>query len=177
MAGDLADLSRSSPGYAVHHMLVHLAVNHSVLIETVRDSLGLVAGTRLSASRCALMPRATSTRCAAWMRHLTPCFRSPDEEAFLCASSSFGYKFMRRTHETITIRIGRPTAQLPFERRSVAAPASAPSAGGPVDGGTATEVVFRILHMLAYSQVRRRQIGVAFRGYYSSPPSSRSVSA
>ena len=71
MAGDLADLSRSSPGYAVHHMLVHLAVNHSVLIETVRDSTGQVAGTRLSASRCALLPHAPST--STW-RCATSCF-------------------------------------------------------------------------------------------------------
>lgn len=80
-------------------------------------------------------------------------FCSPDEEAFLCATESFGYKFSRRTHETITIRINRPIDQLPFDRRTVAAPASALSGGTPLDGGTACEVVFRILHVLAYSQV------------------------
>ena len=51
LAGDLADVSRSSPGFVVHHMLLHLALNHSVLIETVRDHLGQLTGTRLSASR------------------------------------------------------------------------------------------------------------------------------
>ena len=61
---------------------------------------------------------------------------------------------MRRTHETIVVRINRPANQLPFERRSVVAPPTAPSGGSPVDGGVATEVIFRVLHMLAYSQVR-----------------------
>jgi hypothetical protein len=82
---------------------------------------------------------------------ISPC--SPDEEAFLCASSSFGYKFVRRTHDSMTIRINKPAAQLPFERRAAIAPPNAPSGGSSIDGGAATEVIFRVLHILAYSQV------------------------
>lgn len=51
LLGDLRNLQRSSPGYVVHHMLLHLVLNHSVLVETVRNNTGQLMGSRLSASR------------------------------------------------------------------------------------------------------------------------------
>ena len=54
LAVDLRDISRSAPGFVIHQMLVHLVLNHSVLVETVRDDAGQIIGTRLSASRLVL---------------------------------------------------------------------------------------------------------------------------
>ncbi len=78
---------------------------------------------------------------------------SPDEEAFLFAAEGFGYKFFGRTHESITVRISRALAQLPIKRINIVAPQGALSGGSVIEDGAATLVTFRILHMLAYTQV------------------------
>jgi hypothetical protein len=71
----------------------------------------------------------------------------------LYAAESFGYKFVGRTHESITIRISRLLSQLPFKRIAGVAPANALSGGSVTEDGLATLVTFRVMHMLAYTQV------------------------
>ncbi len=131
-------------GTAIHHFMLHLVLNHTVLPEHVRDTSGNVIGSRLSAS-------------------------SPDEEAFLCAAKAFGYEFKARSHEDITLRIARHSAAVVlgsghaashnYIRRSSSS--SYGTAGGLLglskkDWAEGSELRFRVLHILAYSQERKR---------------------
>lgn len=66
---------------AVHLFMLHLALNHTVILETVHDRrTGKPSGVQLSAS-------------------------SPDEEAFVLAAEFFGYKFHSRQKDIVTVRI------------------------------------------------------------------------
>ena len=122
-----------APGDAIHHFMLHLALNHTVLLETIRDEAGTTLGSRLSAS-------------------------SPDEEAFLLAAQHFGYVFVGRSTEGITLRVPPPGGLAVPQRQ-------APSPAGEVQAGdvnalatphTATEQFFQVLHMLPYTQERKR---------------------
>jgi magnesium-transporting ATPase (P-type) len=146
MANDARNPSDGDQGTAIFQLLLHLALNHTVLTEVVRGSGGEMLGERLSAS-------------------------SPDEEAFLYASEFLGYKFLGRTHETVTIACKFPASLLPLPRYppparpepasdaedcSLSPPRTVPprKVGSKAQGGC--EITFRILHILAYSQERKR---------------------
>ena len=86
---------------AAHAFMMHLALNHTVVVEATPPAAA--AHPRLSAS-------------------------SPDEEAFVCAAAAFGFEFRGREGEAVTI-----TAR-----------------------GRALR--YRVLHILAYSQARRRTL-------------------
>ena len=68
----------------------------------------------------------------------------------------------------MTVRINKAAGLLPFERRSTIAPPNADVGGISVDGGSATEVVFRVLHILPYSQVLGLALIVALVGFNGS---------
>ena len=140
LEADGADPRDGAQGAAVFSFLVHLAVNHNVLRETVRNHAGDVIGSRLSAS-------------------------SPDEEAFLFATDSFGLSFISRAHELALLRYRTGSARLPFARASRPLPAAlrlasdaaikkAMPAVGAGEGGAVLPV--RLLATLAYSQERKR---------------------
>jgi magnesium-transporting ATPase (P-type) len=65
--------------------LLQLAINHTVVMETLHDhETNAVTGTQLSAS-------------------------SPDEEAFVLASQHFGYRFINRHKDLVDLEInGKP---------------------------------------------------------------------
>ena len=141
LRGDLADMVSGAQGRSDFNFLLHLTLNHNVLRETVRDSRGAVVGSRLSAS-------------------------SPDEEAFLFASDSFGVAFVSRAHELALLRVKLGAAEtLPLRRATTPLPAhvkettlaavqkATPSVGGG-EGGVLLPV--RLLNVLAYSQERKR---------------------
>ena len=144
---DGADPLDHGQGAAIFQFLLHLSLNHNVLRETVRNNGGEVVGSRLSAS-------------------------SPDEEAFLFASESFGLSFVSRAHDLALLRYtgllgdgGLSICPLPLTRsaqplrRELRAASDAavrkaiPAVGGG-EGGILLPV--RVLNVLAYSQERKR---------------------
>ena len=140
LGSDSRNPSDGAQGQAIHDILLNLALNHTVLPEIVRDSREIITGTRLSAS-------------------------SPDEEAFCYAAETLGYKFVSRTHEGIVLKIRHAANLLPLRHATVpvsleSKAASANLFGGVRSSGTegfpGTEYPFRILHVLAYSQARKR---------------------
>lgn len=80
VAEDRVD-STSAQGRALHDFLISMALNHSVVPESVRDESGNVIGRQLSAS-------------------------SPDEEAFVNAGQVLGVKFVSRTNTAMTLNVG-----------------------------------------------------------------------
>ena len=127
-------------GAAINDMLLHLTLNHTVLPEIVRNASGVVTGARLSAA-------------------------SPDEEAFCYAAETLGYKFVSRTHDGVVIKIRHAPAQMPLYRlREPLSPTARVKSGAVfsgvrtsgADAFPGTEYPFRILHVLAYSQERKR---------------------
>jgi len=146
LAADQANPRDGGQGTAIHQFLLHLALNHTVLPEIVRDNQGAIVGSRLSAS-------------------------SPDEEAFLMATDMLGYKFTARTHDAVTLAVKWPASHLPLAPLGLHAPLTpvaaagggAKGGGGGVrspgragDGSGGCLVTFRVLHILAYSQERKR---------------------
>lgn len=109
LAGDLAEGGvdygleppEGSQAHAIHHFLLHLVLNHTVVPEVLRDEDGNETGRQLSAS-------------------------SPDEEAFVYAGEFFKYAFVDRQSDNIVLQLGEET------------------------------VTFKVLHVLAYNQMRKR---------------------
>ena len=117
-------------GSAIHDFMLHLVLNHTVLVETIRDVEGKVVDTRLSSS-------------------------SPDEEAFVCAADVFGYKFVNRTHDSVTVRCRFTAPELPWHGRvPISEQRHAPS--DVQSNGAPCQLPFRMLHILAYTQERKR---------------------
>ncbi len=146
---DSKDPSDGAQGSAIHNLLLHLALNHTVLPEVVRDKAGNAIGSKLSAS-------------------------SPDEEAFCYAAEALGYKFVSRTQEGLCLRIRHSTLSMPFVRSPVTFAQdvkskssrllqgvkmnSDPAAGGGGKAAAAAggvDVPFGVLHVLAYTQERK----------------------
>ena len=130
-------------GTAIHNMLLHLALNHTVLPEVVRDRHGAIVGSRLSAS-------------------------SPDEEAFCYAAETLGYKFVSRTQEGVCLSIRHATQDMPFLRSDAPFPQPLKTKSARLLEGvkftgegskgaraSGVDVPFGILHILAYTQERK----------------------
>ena len=147
---DAAAPADGAAGTAIHDFLLHMALNHTVLPEVVRDNNGGIIGARLSAS-------------------------SPDEEAFLLAAEQLGVKFTHRAHDLVVLRARFAAEALPFADAAALAgaptielggrplkplgaakvnPLFQPAAGTPLARGC--DMPFRVLHLLAYSQERKR---------------------
>lgn len=87
IAADQVDSAHPDHAWEIHQMMLQLVLNHTIVLETVRDANNVVTGTQLSAS-------------------------SPDEEAFVYAGERFGYKFLNRSKDVVTVDIaGRGKAQ------------------------------------------------------------------
>jgi phospholipid-transporting ATPase len=80
LAGDQQGRSGPYQATELHYFMLQLVLNHTIVLETIRDENDVVVGTQLSAS-------------------------SPDEEAFVNAAESFGYKFVNRAKDMVTLRI------------------------------------------------------------------------
>jgi phospholipid-translocating ATPase len=78
LAGDL--LLGDQQSHAIQMMLLQLALNHTVVMETLYDENETAIGTALSAS-------------------------SPDEEAFVRAAEYFGYKFLTRDKDQVVLDV------------------------------------------------------------------------
>lgn len=81
---------------AIHQFMLQLVLNHTIVLETIRDEDDNVIGTQISAS-------------------------SPDEEAFVNAGQSFGYRFVNRSKDLVTVdiagqgeRVYRVVCMLPY---------------------------------------------------------------
>ncbi len=142
MASDSVDVSTGTHGESVFRFLLHLTLNHNVLRETVRDNNGAIIGSRLSAS-------------------------SPDEEAFLFASDSFGLAFISRAHELALLRYQpkSTSTSLPLTKASKPIDAAIRAASDDVikktmpsvGAGTGGIILpVRILNVLSYTQERKR---------------------
>lgn len=89
LAADIVNSRDEGQGQAIHEMLLNFALNHSVVREAIRDANGNLTGTRLSAS-------------------------SPDEEAFLYASETFGYSFAAKTPGVMLLSLRNKPESYPF---------------------------------------------------------------
>ena len=108
-------------GAALHAFMLHLALNHTVLLEKVRGEDGAATGQRLSAS-------------------------SPDEEAFVLAAQHFGYSFVHRSQDGITLEMPPPGGL---------------TVTGSGDSQPARQRHhFTLLHLLPYSQERKRMSAI-----------------
>ena len=106
---------------AIHEFMLHLALNHTVLVEETVDSNTGHVQRSMSAS-------------------------SPDEEAFVFAAQHFGYTLHNRTKEHVELKFP------PVGGLQVPVP-GAPRPSRPTDFPTQR---FDILHMLPYTQQRKR---------------------
>ena len=88
LMGDLGGASGAAQAEAIHRVLLHLLLNHTVVPEVMKDDEGNEVGRRLSAS-------------------------SPDEEAFVFACQFFGYLFVTRSGNSLIVKING--LQLVFE--------------------------------------------------------------
>jgi magnesium-transporting ATPase (P-type) len=128
-------------GSAIHDLLLHLSLNHTVLPEVMRDRGGRVTGTKLSAA-------------------------SPDEEAFCYAAETLGYKFLSRSQTGVCLRVRHAAKAMPFVTvpgplpAAVLAASAAHAVGTKMSAKTAAEeggvdVPFAVLNTLAYTQERK----------------------
>ncbi len=97
-------------GYAIRMMMLQLAVNHTVLIETICDANDNVIGTALSASSpdevCACLSCiVVLRRRSLWycVVDVAPCVCV--QEAFVCAATYFGYEFKGRNKDIVTVNV------------------------------------------------------------------------
>lgn len=121
-------------GWALHEFWQHVIVNHSVIMEVVRARVATHAGGPAVAGE---RSRALGTRLSA---------SSPDEEALLFAARHFGYEFQGRARGALRAAIPEPGDSMPGWRGST----------------LRTDAHFEVLHILPYTQ-RRKRMSVVVR--------------
>jgi len=141
LGSDSRDPRDGAQGSAIHHLLLNLSLNHTVIPEVVRSADGEIKGTKLSAA-------------------------SPDEEAFCYAAETLGYKFVSRTQEGVCLQIRHALTSLPFAQSPTPFLQPAKDHSSRLLKGVRTslpnekplgsgDIPFGILSILAYTQERK----------------------
>eukprot|EP01138_Halocafeteria_seosinensis_P011049 gb/GECG01011285.1/.p1 GENE.gb/GECG01011285.1/~~gb/GECG01011285.1/.p1 ORF type:complete len:1420 (+),score=171.01 gb/GECG01011285.1/:1-4260(+) len=118
-------------GEHIREMLLHLSVNHTVIVETIRDEGGRELGKRFSGS-------------------------SPDEQAFVYACTHFGYCLTSRVNGVLTLRqTSNGLLRVPsISRLSCLSGATKPPQ--KENDLCTSESAYEALHVLDYTQERKR---------------------